>query len=133
MGAIQDPTDEQQAAYRREAQERWGDTEAWRQSQERTKGWTKADEDRVKAEGAALVADLAAAMDEDPAGPAVQALVARHRAGIDVFYDCTDDIYAGLADMYVSDPRFAAVYDGARPGLAAFLRRAMLISLGKEA
>ena len=64
--------------------------------------------------------------------PEVQALVAQHRAGINVFYDCTDEIYAGLAEMYVSDPRFKANYDSERPGLAEFLREAMLISLGKQ-
>ena len=33
-----------------EAEERWGETDAWRQSQERTKGYTKADWEEVKAE-----------------------------------------------------------------------------------
>ena len=125
--------DDQQARYQQEAQERWGDTAAWRQSQERTKHWTRDDYERVKREGQAFVRELAAAMDQDPASPAVQALVARHRAGINAFYDCTDEIYAGLAEMYVADPRFTAHYDAARPGLAAFLRRAMLHSLGRDA
>jgi len=125
--------DEQQAQYQQEAQERWGDTAAWRQSQERTKHWTKADYERVKRDGQAFVQELASAMDQAPDSPAVQALVARHRAGINAFYDCTDEIYAGLAEMYVADPRFTAHYDAARPGLAAFLRRAMLISLGRDA
>ena len=124
--------DDQQAQYQREAQERWGDTAAWRQSRERTRHWTKADYDRMKHEGEAFVRELAAAMDQAPDSPAVQALVARHRAGIDAFYDCTDEIYAGLAEMYVADPRFAAHYDEARPGLAAFLRRAMLRSFGRD-
>jgi MerR family transcriptional regulator, thiopeptide resistance regulator len=125
--------DPQQAAYQREAEERWGNGAAWRQSQERTKQWTRADYDRVRRDGQAFVRELAAAMDRDPASAEVQALVARHREGITTFYDCTDEIYAGLAELYVADPRFAAFYDRERPGLAAFLRRAMLISLGKAA
>ncbi len=125
--------DDQQARYQQEAQERWGNTAAWRQSQARTRHWTKADYERVKREGQAFVQELAAAMDQAPESPAVQALVVRHRAGINAFYDCTDEIYAGLAEMYVADPRFTAHYDEVQPGLAAFLRRAMLISLGRDA
>jgi MerR family transcriptional regulator, thiopeptide resistance regulator len=124
--------DEEMADLQREAEERWGNSEAWRQSQERTRHWTKADYDRIKREGREFVKVLAAAMDHDPASAEVQALVAQHREGINVFYDCTDEIYAGLAEMYVGDPRFTAYYDSARPGLATFLREAMLISLGKQ-
>lgn len=124
--------DPQQQAYQREAEERWGNTDAWRQSQERIKHWTKADYERVKEEGRAFLRVLAAGMDHAPDSAEAQALVAQHRAGINTFYDCTDEIYAGLADMYVDDPRFAAYYDQARPGLAAFLREAMLISLGRR-
>jgi MerR family transcriptional regulator, thiopeptide resistance regulator len=132
MAANQPYVDEEMADLQREAQERWGQTEAWRQSQERTRHWTKADHDRIKREGREFVKTLAAAMDRDPGSAEVQALVAQHRAGINVFYDCTDEIYAGLAEMYVNDPRFKANYDSERPGLAAFLREAMLISLGKH-
>ena len=123
---------EEMADLQREAEERWGNSEAWRQSQERTRHWTKADYDRIKREGREFVKVLAAAMDRDPASAEVQALVAQHRAGIDVFYDCTDEIYEGLAEMYVGDSRFTQYYDSERPGLAAFLREAMLISLGKQ-
>jgi|SRR5688572_14357239 hypothetical protein len=124
--------DEEMADLQREAEERWGGSEAWRQSQERTRHWTKADYDRIKRDGREFVKVLAAAMDHDPASAEVQALVAKHREGINVFYDCTDEIYEGLAEMYVGDPRFTAYYDSERPGLAAFLREAMLISLGKQ-
>jgi hypothetical protein len=124
--------DPEMADLQQEAEERWGQSEAWRQSQERTKHWTKADYDRIKRDGREFVKVLAAAMDRDPSSPEVQALVAQHRAGINVFYDCTDEIYAGLAEMYVADPRFTKYYDRERPGLAAFLREAMLISLGKQ-
>jgi hypothetical protein len=120
------------AQLQQEAQERWGNTEAWRQSQERTRHWTKEDYERVKRDGREFVKVLAAAMDREPGSAEVQALVARHREGINVFYDCTDEIYAALADAYVSDPRFTAFYDSERPGLAAFLREAMLLSLGKQ-
>ena len=132
MATNQPYADEEMADLQREAEERWGNTEVWRQSQERTRHWTKADYDRIKREGREFVRVLAAAMAHDPASTEVQALVAQHRAGINAFYDCTDEIYEGLAEMYVGDSRFTQYYDSERPGLATFLREAMLISLGKR-
>lgn len=35
------------------------------------------------------------------------------------------EIYRGLADMYVADERFSAVYEKIKPGLASYLNRAM--------
>lgn len=69
----------------------------------------------------------------DDAQMAGYAREAEERWGDNVFYDCTDEISAGLAEMYVADPRFAACYDRARPGLAACLRRAMLHPPGRAA
>src|SRR5947209_5496721 len=40
--------------YEREAEERWGDTEAWAQSQRRTAAYTKEDWVRIKEEGEAV-------------------------------------------------------------------------------
>lgn len=132
MATTQPYVDPEMADLQREAEELYGKSDAWRQSQERTRHWTKADYDRIKREGREFVKMLAAAMDHDPASAEVQALIAQHRASINVFYDCTDEIYAGLAEMYVAEPRFTAYYDSERPGLAAFVREAMLISLGKQ-
>ena len=124
--------DPQQQEYQREAKRLYGNTDAWRQSQERTKHWTKADVERVKRDGQVFLQALAAGMDHAPGSAEAQGLMAQHRAGINTFYDCTDEIYAGLADLYVNDARFAAYYDTARPGLAAWVREAMLISLGQH-
>ena len=44
-----------------EAEERWGDTDAWKQSRQRTAGLTKDDWVRIKADGAALLHALAEA------------------------------------------------------------------------
>jgi hypothetical protein len=35
-------------------------------------------------------------------------------------------MHAGLGEMYVNDPRFAANYDKVRAGLAAYVRDAIL-------
>jgi hypothetical protein len=114
--------------YATEAQERWGDTEAYRQSQRRTASYTEADWDRIKAEAESIsrrFGELFAA--GTPAdGPEATALAEEHRAHISRwFYDCSKEIHRGLGDMYVDDPRFTANYDAVAPGLAVYVRDAI--------
>jgi DNA-binding transcriptional MerR regulator len=118
------------AGYEQEVRERWGETGAYRESARRTAGYTKADWLRVKAEQEAITAGMAERMDagDAPDSPEVQALVERHRLSIDrSFYPCSLGMHAGLGEMYVADPRFAAVYERIRPGMAVFMRDAMRI------
>ncbi|MEU6234285.1 MerR family transcriptional regulator [Kitasatospora sp. NPDC047058] len=112
-----------------EAEQRWGDTEAWTQSQRRTAEYGKADWQRIKAEADALNARLVEAFTAgEPAdgGPAMD-LAEVHRQHIcDNFYDCTFEIHRGIAGMYLADPRFTEVYEQLAPGLARWLHDAML-------
>jgi hypothetical protein len=48
------------------------------------------------------------------------------------FYDCTYEIHRGLAEMYVADPRFAATYETIAPGLAPYLRDAILANAARN-
>jgi DNA-binding transcriptional MerR regulator len=112
------------AEHEAEARERWGDTEAHRESARRTKRYTKADWQRYKRESAALVQDLAALMDQGVPPKDARAMDAaeRHRLQIDRwFYPCSREMHIELGCMYVADPRFTANYDAARPGMAKYL------------
>ncbi len=113
--------------YEDEARQRWGHTDAWKESQERVKKMSKADMDAVKKAGEELTLKIAAQMDAkaDPASPEVQALIAEHYNGLRAFYEPNLEMYRGLGSMYVEDARFAAFYDKVRPGLAVFMRDAM--------
>lgn len=111
-----------------EAEERWGETDAWKQSQQRTKHYTKADWAEVKEESDALHAAFIAAMDagEPPTSTAAMDAAEAHRLHIDRrFYACSPEMHQGLADLYVSDPRFTATYDEIRPGMAHYVHDAM--------
>jgi DNA-binding transcriptional MerR regulator len=116
--------------YAAEAQERWGDTDAWRQSSARTKEYTKADWAQIKED---QDANVAAFLDAKRAGlpatspEAMDAAEAHRRLIHDRFYDVSYAMHKGLADMYVADPRFTATYDEApgEPGLAAYIRDAI--------
>ncbi|ORA60163.1 MerR family transcriptional regulator [Mycolicibacterium elephantis] len=110
--------------YAAEAEERWGGTEEWRQSQQRTAQMTKQDWIDFKAQNDALLAALASAKRDgvEPGSATANELAARHRANIERFYDCSDDMHRCLGDMYVEDERFGNFYNDAEPGLAQWVR-----------
>ena len=111
-----------------EVEERWGDTDAYRESKRRTSRYTKADWERIKAEGQAVVDRFVAAMTAGLPPDSTEAMDAAeaHRQQIsDAFYDCSYEIHAGLAEMYVADPRFTATYEKIAPGLATYVSDAI--------
>ena len=111
-----------------EARERWGDTDAYRQSHARTSAYDKDDWLRVKAEADELERRFAAAKSAGlPADdPAVRALAEEHRQQISRdFYECSPEMHRGLAELYVSDERFAAHYEAVAPGLAQYVHDAV--------
>ena len=110
--------------YAAEAEQRWGDTQAWAQSQARTAAMTKDDWIAVKAETDANEAAFAAAMraGEPADGPRARELAEAHRASISRFWDCSREAHRCLGEMYVADARFAKHYDDIAPGLARYLR-----------
>ena len=62
----------------------------------------------------------------DPAGPEGQRIAALHRRWLSYSWESyTPQAHVGLAELYVSDPRFTAYYDREVPGCAAFLRDAV--------
>ncbi|HWI61065.1 MAG TPA: MerR family transcriptional regulator [Symbiobacteriaceae bacterium] len=112
--------------YEQEAEQRWGQSEEYKESARRTKKYTKADWDQIKQEGAEVYEGLVSVMDRDPADPEVQEWVRRHHEQINKwFYKCSLEIYRNLGIMYVADERFTANIDKYAPGLSVFLRDAM--------
>ncbi|WKG03332.1 MerR family transcriptional regulator [Mycolicibacterium sp. HK-90] len=114
-----------------EARERWGDTEEWRQSRQRTAQMTKADWIEFKAENDALLDALVEGKRAGvrPGSAQADELAARHRSNISRFYDCSDDMHVCLATMYVEDERFTRYYDDAEPGLARFVHDIIVQSI----
>jgi MerR family transcriptional regulator, thiopeptide resistance regulator len=114
--------------HQQEAQERWGDTDAWRQSASRTKRYTTADWAQVKVEAEAVNSAFIAALQAGEPATSVAAMDAAeaHRLHIhERFYDISYDFHRGLADMYVADPRFTKTYEDIAPGLAAYVHDAI--------
>ena len=120
--------DDDPSKYAQEAEERWGHTDAYKQSQQRARGYTKADWQRLGAEAAAVEERLIELMragapaTDDRAKAAAEA----HRQQISRnFYDCSYEMHRGLADMYMADPRFTKYYEDKAEGLAAYVADAI--------
>jgi hypothetical protein len=113
--------------YSAEAEQRWGETDAWKQAQSRTAALSKHDWLEIKAATDANEAEFAAAMHAgEPVGsPHVQEFVEAHRAEVSRFWDCSRAAHKNLADMYVADHRFRKHYDDIAPGLAEYVHLAI--------
>ena len=106
-----------------EARERWGNTDAYCEHEQKTKNYTK--EKWAEANGGlmAIFAELAACRDSGVSADSAEArvLVAKLQAHItENYYTCTDEILAGLGKMYVADERFKKNIDKYGDGTAEF-------------
>jgi DNA-binding transcriptional MerR regulator len=122
-------TDKVSGEWAGEAERRWGDTEAWQQSQRRTAAYTKEDWIAIQAEAAEINREILAAMRAGvPAsGQRAMDVAERHRQHISRwFYDCDHGMHRGLAELYLADQRFGKNYDDMAPGLARYMHDAML-------
>lgn len=119
-----DPTE-----HAAEAEARWGETDAYRESTRRTSSFTKAGWLRIKEEAAGIDAAYVDALRSgEPANERVgRAAAEAHRMHIDTwFYPCGRQVHCGLAEMYLADPRFTARYERLAPGLAQYVHDAIL-------
>jgi len=70
----------------------------------------------------------------DPSGDLGQKTADLHRQWLSYTWGTySKEAHAGLAQMYVDDERFTAFYDKKQPGMAVFLRDAVLIYTGMNA
>lgn len=114
------------ARYAQEAKDRWGQTDAWKESEQRTSGYGKAEWGCVQQEMDALMRAFADVRDLDVHDARVQALAAQWQEMISRnFYTCTKEILAGLGQMYMADERFKANIDRHGEGTAVCMAKAI--------
>ena len=111
--------------YAAEAKQRWGDTDAWKQSQERTKRLSKAEMQKLIKEGEDLYREIGKLVGRPVADPEVQQLIDRHFKYLHNFFDPSLELYRCIGETYVTDARFTANLDKFAPGLAKFMRDAI--------
>lgn len=125
-----------QSKYGKEAQERWGQTDAYKESARRTKSYKAEDWTRIKAESEGIEAGMADLMKAGEAADGSAAMDQAEKARLHIdrwFYPCGPKMHAGLADMYTADTRFAAHYEDRAEGLAAFMAAAIKANAARNA
>ncbi|MBC2171175.1 MerR family transcriptional regulator [Listeria booriae] len=131
-GFKQKMIDENEEKYGTEIREKYGDDKI-NKSNAKLKGMSEAEMERVNRLAETILAELAEAFETgDPAGDKAQEVAAMHKEWLSTYWDTySKEAHAGLAQMYVDDERFTAYYDKDQPGLAAFLRDAIVIFTSK--
>ena len=120
--------------YEAEAKQRWGGTDAYKESQAKTAGYSKDKWNDVLAGMNGVFAEFAECKKcgESADSETAQRLVKKLQDYITAnFYHCTDDILAGLGQMYVCDERFKNNIDSHGEGTAEFVAEAIKIYCNK--
>jgi MerR family transcriptional regulator, thiopeptide resistance regulator len=123
------------AQHAAEAEERWGHTDAWQQSQARHRTYTKADYQRMKAAADDLNARFVSAMRSGTPADAAVAMDLAEEARqqiVDGHYDLSHAGHRSLATMYLADPRFTATYEAIADGLAAYVHDAIVANAARH-
>ncbi len=119
-----------------EARERWGHTDAYRESARRTAGYGGSEWAQIRGEADAVVADFARLLGagEPAQGAAARAVAERHRRHIARwFYELSPAMHRNLAEMYIADARYAESYESVAPGLARYVHDAVVANAGTDA
>ena len=116
--------------YDAEARTRWGNTDAWREHEQKTKNYTKEKWPEANDGLLAIFAEFAAGKASGAIADSAEAqeLAARLQAHItENSYTCTDEILAGLGKMYIADERFKKNIDKHGEGTAEFAADAIAV------
>ncbi len=98
--------------YAAQAKASWGGTAAYKEYEERSKGRTKADIQKINVQLMDIFAEFGAIRDTDPASEQAQTLVKKLQDFItENMYTCTNEILRGLGEMYAGGGEFTENID----------------------
>ena len=121
-------------SYQEEAEARWGDTDAWKESARRTKGYDKQQWEQIKGEQDELNARYVELLQAGVPADSTEAMDLAEEGRQQIcrwFYDCPKGMHANIAEMYVGDPRFMKTYEDIAPGLAQYVRDAVVANAAR--
>jgi DNA-binding transcriptional MerR regulator len=124
------------AEHAEEARQRWGSTDAWKESQRRSAAYTKEDWIAIRREADENVEAFAAALKAGEAATSVVAMdvAEAHRQHMARwFYVLSHDQHRALADLYLSDARFTANWDKVASGCAHYVHDAIHANADRRA
>ncbi|MGN1090344.1 MAG: MerR family transcriptional regulator [Huintestinicola sp.] len=110
--------------YAKEAKEKWGSTSAYKESAEKTADYTKEKWNDINLGMDMIMSEFAECMKNGSAADSDDAklLVKKWQDYITAnFYTCTNEILAGLGEMYIADERFKENIDSHGEGTAQFM------------
>ncbi len=122
--------EKQKSQYADEVKTRWGNTSAYKESEEKAASMTQGEKQNALDGMSFIMAEFAEAMKKGfpPESDAAQSLCKKLQQFItDNFYTCTKEILAGLGEMYVLDERFKENIDRNGKGTAEFIKEALRI------
>ena len=122
-------------SYEAEARERYGNTAAYREHEQKTRNYTKEKWAEANDGLMAIFAEFAECKDSGASADSAEAqtLVAKLQEHITSnYYTCTDEILAGLGKMYVADERFKKNIDKYGEGTAEFTAEGIRIYVEKK-
>ena len=114
--------------YKEEVKEKWGQTDAYNEYTEKTKGYSKEKFNSLTDRMNSLMQEFAGCMNSGFSVDSTDAqnLVKNLQSYItENFYTCTNEILYGLGLMYVADERFKNNIDKHSSGTAEFIRKAI--------
>lgn len=118
--------------YAEEVKERWGETDAYKESLGKTKTYDEKQWQFLTQEGADILKAFGENRKLSPESGEAQALVKKWQDYItDNFYQCSNEILAGLGLMYTGDERFTVNIDKNGAGTAEFMSKAIAVYCGK--
>ena len=120
--------EEAKAKYAKEAQIRWGDTDAYAQSQKKAAEYSKDDWKKISGQMDELLKRFSKFIGAAPESKEVQKLVYEWQQYItNTYYDCTKEILSGLGQMYIADERFMTNMDKYGKGTAELISEAIKV------
>ncbi len=112
--------------HKKEAKERFGHTDEYKQSEQKTKNYNNNDWQKVKENTDEIFSKFAKIKHLSPNSEQAQTLVEEWKKFItDNFYDCTNEVLEGLSVIYTQDERFLKNIDKHGEGTAEFVASAI--------
>lgn len=121
--------------YQAEAEDRWGNTDAWKQSAERWARYGKADMECMKREQAQVyrrLEEVFASGARPDAPEAIAAIEAARLFSNQWFYDMPKELHVKTTEFVSGDERFVRNIDRNCPGLAAWMHEAAKANLAAD-
>lgn len=112
--------------YAKEVKEKYGDTNEYRQSQQKASKYAKEDWNKIQEEANYIMKQFFNNKEKPIDSDEIKELVKKWQDHITkYYYNCSNKILAGLGSMYVADERFKNNIDKNGKGTAEFMSKAI--------